>query len=313
MSKYSFDNVNFKPFLFTDDMLEQGIDPVAIMMATVRGTSDVAHAHVNVTKPMAQKWLDDGNYNRIIRSTNIKELVEDMNSERWMLINQGIGFDTEGLLNDGQHTLTALIQSNLPSLLLPITCNINKEAMLNAWTHVAKRTVGDEITIQEHRVVPPREITILGAACINSLARIDTFVKLTQDIYREKVDTYNHRPALEWIMDLSKKMKGKRKNNIVLANIMRAYDWVMRSNKTDIEKQLCVDKLVRFCHVSHGEEPQPGVEQWAYRLYLYMNNAYFLRENRKGEISVRTDKGGQGESSGGSEMRQGFYLKVNRS
>lgn len=68
-----------------------------------------------VTPAMATEWLQQ-NYetNRPLRHVWVEQLAARMRAGHWEVTHQGIGFDTEGRLIDGQHRLWAIIEANLP-------------------------------------------------------------------------------------------------------------------------------------------------------------------------------------------------------
>lgn len=67
---------------------------------------------VVVTPTIAEEWLKKNNpKNRSIGSRHVARLVADMEAGRWYLTHQGIAFDVDGQLVDGQHRLEAVRQS----------------------------------------------------------------------------------------------------------------------------------------------------------------------------------------------------------
>lgn len=53
--------------------------------------------------------------NRRIKPGVVKRYVHAMNNGAWQFTHQGIAFDTEKRLTDGQHRLTAIVQTNKPA------------------------------------------------------------------------------------------------------------------------------------------------------------------------------------------------------
>jgi hypothetical protein len=67
---------------------------------------------VTVTPGIADEWLKKNNpKNRSIGRNHVARLTADMKAGRWHLTHQGIAFDADGQLVDGQHRLTAVMQS----------------------------------------------------------------------------------------------------------------------------------------------------------------------------------------------------------
>ncbi len=66
----------------------------------------------DITPEYAQKILEYKNSNnRIVRKANLNKLVQSINSDEWQITNQGIAFDCEGNLLDGQHRLMAIVKT----------------------------------------------------------------------------------------------------------------------------------------------------------------------------------------------------------
>lgn len=81
-------------------------------------TAAVGHAEgyvVAVTPLMAEEWLKMNTLgehsNRKFRATHANTFAQEMRAGQWRLTHQGIAFGTSGRLLDGQHRLTAIIES----------------------------------------------------------------------------------------------------------------------------------------------------------------------------------------------------------
>lgn len=70
---------------------------------------------VEITPDMARKWLENNNpHNRNVYERVVLSYARDMATGNWVVNNQGIGFDSNGNLVDGQHRLYACIRANRP-------------------------------------------------------------------------------------------------------------------------------------------------------------------------------------------------------
>lgn len=67
----------------------------------------------DVTPEQACRWLEGNVHNRPVLSPHVTRLARDMKAGRWRLTHQGIAFDTDGILIDGQHRLWAVIEANV--------------------------------------------------------------------------------------------------------------------------------------------------------------------------------------------------------
>lgn len=83
---------------------------------------------INVTPEIAAACLEHNVHNnRPVRAVDVNKFARDMANGNWRLTHQGIAFNTEDLLIDGQHRLRAVVQSGctVPMLVwhnLPNSC-----------------------------------------------------------------------------------------------------------------------------------------------------------------------------------------------
>lgn len=82
----------------------------------------IAHANLStapydvvmeVTPQLASKWLEGNTHNRPLNQAHVERLAGDMKAGRWKLTHQGLAFDTQRVLLDGQHRLWAVIEANV--------------------------------------------------------------------------------------------------------------------------------------------------------------------------------------------------------
>lgn len=69
---------------------------------------------LTVTPELAFRFLEGNTHNRPTSQRHVERLAADMKAGRWRLTHQGIAFDTNGLLIDGQHRLCAVIEADMP-------------------------------------------------------------------------------------------------------------------------------------------------------------------------------------------------------
>lgn len=96
---------------------------------------------VAVTPTMAQEWLDKNSSNRPLRETTVKRLARDMAKDNWKITGDPIKFDTNGDLMDGQHRLSAILESG-KTVEMSVAYDVPVEAMEALDTGV-KRTLSD--------------------------------------------------------------------------------------------------------------------------------------------------------------------------
>lgn len=67
-----------------------------------------------VTPAMAQDWLDNRNlHNRRKSNVTARKYVKAIRANRWKCTHEGIAFDRDGFLIDGQHRLMAIVQTGV--------------------------------------------------------------------------------------------------------------------------------------------------------------------------------------------------------
>ena len=67
---------------------------------------------------MAHAWLGKNMDNRKIRKMRVAAYTHDINSDQWVTTHQGVAFDWNGDLRDGQHRLMAIIEADKPLWML---------------------------------------------------------------------------------------------------------------------------------------------------------------------------------------------------
>ncbi len=102
---------------------------------------------VMVTPQMAQKWLVTGGKNRRISNPRIKEYADSMKAGKWVLNGEGILFDANGKLINGQHRLSAVVLSGLTMPLLIIR-GIDDPNAFGTIDTGKKRTVSDVVGME---------------------------------------------------------------------------------------------------------------------------------------------------------------------
>jgi len=163
---------------------------------------------VNTTPTMAQKWLSESNpHNRKIYKNTVEAYARDMKRGMWSLNNQGIGFDEDGELIDGQHRLTAIVWSGMTVPMLVVK-GLPKNYVDGHKTQETvdrnkPRSIGDILTLS-HGI----ENATLKSAVINVVAYLCTrkATKATPSIILEIMNIYGG--ELDAVMNKRKAVPG---------------------------------------------------------------------------------------------------------
>lgn len=98
-------------------------------MITTDSTPTPTTTYINVTPAQAQEWLKQNTSNRKLSKVAVEKYRRDMEAGRWKLTHEGIAFDSDGVIVDGQHRLMAV--SQMPgdfTLKLSVTFNLEPVA-----------------------------------------------------------------------------------------------------------------------------------------------------------------------------------------
>lgn len=98
-----------------------------------------------ITPEKAANYLQRNTNNRPLRKSLVALLAREMQLGRWKLTHQGIAFNCNGTLLDGQHRLAAVVESGTAVRML-VTHGVATEDQLVMDDH-AKRSLGDAASI----------------------------------------------------------------------------------------------------------------------------------------------------------------------
>ena len=101
-----------------------------------------------ITKEMAQDYLQKNIGNRPIREALVCRFVRAIKNGEWNLTHQGIAFDIDGHLADGQHRLVAICRSGIPTRML-----VTRGLMPKAYSCIdtgTKKRIGESLRIEPH-------------------------------------------------------------------------------------------------------------------------------------------------------------------
>jgi len=105
-----------------------------------------------ITPEIAADWLGRNPKNRPLRRWWVKVLAARINRGEWRVMHQGIAFDTDGNLCDGQHRLAAIVASGTPCE-CAVFSGVDPESF-KAMDQGVKRTMAD-LSGGDKRIVEP--------------------------------------------------------------------------------------------------------------------------------------------------------------
>ncbi len=114
----------------------------------------------------AKTWLDEHNQrNRPVSKAHVRLLAADLAAGRWRTTHQGIAFDRDGQLVDGQHRLWAIVESGV-SAVLQVTRGVDPMAFEVIDQH-RKRTAGQILAMEGIQRDAPRFAAMARALLVS--------------------------------------------------------------------------------------------------------------------------------------------------
>jgi len=115
-----------------------------------------------ITPKQAEKYLQFNTSNRSLRKKLVSQYARDMANGKWKLTHQGVAFNCDGTLLDGQHRLMAIVESGVAVQML-VARGVDTSNQLVMDDH-AKRSAGDALTLARGERVTTNEVAIVRAA-----------------------------------------------------------------------------------------------------------------------------------------------------
>lgn len=110
-----------------------------------KGKNKVFAERITVTPELAYILLEHNKDNRKLRPAKLAQLKNDMNENRFKMNGESIIVAKSGELNDGQHRLQAIVETNKPQDML-ITFGVERESRFTVDTGAA-RSAGDHLSL----------------------------------------------------------------------------------------------------------------------------------------------------------------------
>lgn len=129
------------------------------MSKKINGAGGDTQRKVFVTKDMAVKWLEKNGQNRGIRRSKVEEYKRALVGGYFGCSPQGIAFDTDGILIDGQHRLTAIAETGIGAWMW-VGENFPSESRL--LIDIGGRNFPDSLKIVGHSEMPRQEAAMIA-------------------------------------------------------------------------------------------------------------------------------------------------------
>jgi hypothetical protein len=203
---------------------------------------------VNVTPELAVEWLARNVKNRKVKDRMLEGYTMDMKNGAWLTTHEGIAFDAEYNLTDGQHRLRGIVESKATVLLLVSTgwpVAQGKKKTMDVVNMGANRSLADQLHLQHG--FAPRDAALVVRAC-NALAAVvvgvDRIAKSTTDtilavaaIYKSELDW--------WISQAPAAKKSGIENATVAACLMMGKAVWSDKTVTAVDRLITGENLMR--------------------------------------------------------------------
>ena len=206
------------------------------MIATIQDSA-VKQMHsviIQISPDQAIRWLEGNVKNRPISQAHVDRLAEEMKAGRWRLTHQGIAFDVNGTLQDGQHRLWAVMTSQC-TVEMVVTFNVPLDAI--TYVDCGKgRTAVDRMSLSGR--FGPGGVDRFQLATLRAMMGHFSNNGTAQPLATEMDQLARHKAAVDFAIEhlWTTRVRGVG-SAITCAVVARAY------------YSLDMEKLTRFCEV----------------------------------------------------------------
>ena len=169
-----------------------------------------------ITPHQAELWLQRNESNRNIRKNLVVKYARAIQAGNWHLTGDGVSLSENGNLLDGQHRLTAIVQTGMP-----VRMGVFRKVPERSQQYKdsgAVRTVADGLRMYNNEI----HGSLVAAVC-KLLHIFDTGAMFSLD-YDETVSIYDqYQESFKWMQESIPKIKGVIRTAPVLAPIVWAH------------------------------------------------------------------------------------------
>lgn len=150
---------------------------------------------IDITPKMAEEWLARNKANRKIWMARVESYAAAMSGKRWRVTHQGIAFDRQGNLIDGQHRLTAIIKAGVTVRML-VTFGADFDDMM-VCDQNGTRKPKDTLTIYNGRKNAGLRAAVIRILLAVEAERADYLPDAIQYLSEDN----RHNAAFEWCLN----------------------------------------------------------------------------------------------------------------
>ncbi len=180
-----------------------------------------------ITPTMAKAWLAEAGHNRRVNQAVVIKYAGDMKDGLWTLTHQGIAFDENGRLIDGQHRLHAIIMAGF-AVMMMVTKGISVESLATIDI-MAPRRSHDISVIAGDNFTDPRQAMALARMLMYLHTNYSRGGNLSVTGLRNAALRY--RPAVEW----AAREWNTRRAYLDTVPVMAAFAFAWPTAKAEVE------------------------------------------------------------------------------
>jgi hypothetical protein len=202
-------------------------------LRTVQASADTASDTIQreamvVTPEMAAAWLTRNTRNRHLNRGRVMQLVATIKAGRWRLTHQGIAFDVNGILLDGQHRLMAIVEAGI-AVMLEVTFGLPVDTFYSIDSGETRRP-GQILGLALGVGFGHREAAFIRALVM--ICRGGTLQNMHLDGEKLTEEALRHSDALEWAKSLPVGSDGSKRLISPVAAAL-AFFWPIDKPKID--------------------------------------------------------------------------------
>lgn len=174
-----------------------------------------------ITPKTAESYLAKMDTNRSVMRSRVDSYATEMQNGRWMLTHQGIAFNSNERLIDGQHRLLALIKSGVPSMQMwvyrgtPVTAMISIDSGKSRREHDAMKISGMSYVTMK--------ITAIARTMMSCFAVGENKVGQRLPLEEFAVFVEKHQKAIEFAISRLSGAEKALQNSILAAAVAKAF------------------------------------------------------------------------------------------
>jgi hypothetical protein len=223
---------------------------------------------VVVTPKIALEWLEGNTHNRKLREHRVKLYAKDMAEGRWMFSHQGIAFNEEGTMVDGQHRLWAILESNT-AVTLMVSKGVPMSAQMIIDDHLGRSAV-DALRLSTGASVTFATTALVGLLVHGFRHGKPSHMQIAEGLERFK-------DAVEFCDRVFRPRVRQLSQSAIQAAVARAYYSVDR------------DVLEKFVEAFITGLQPSGVTENQYKSVMLLRNHILFRVSSNRKRARRTD------------------------